>query len=359
MKGVYLTRRPFSGSRYKYEQMFRRVCNLDTVFSDNVKPRDLRKYDFAIVEGDRCTDFRKAVSANLPYLLIQQDTWSIRAGLERYDAEQQMVEGAACILFTAEKHAEWMAKRYKMPKHRTVHLRPLLSDLDFKPLRKLKGRNIAYAGGIVPIENANGRYGYRAYHPIFKTLIDAGWSVHIYPAWGGADRGGTFADIGCVIHDEVPQADIYRELSQYQLVFQGYAETGPQEYIKGCMPNKLWEGLAAGVPILGYNTGAGGMLYTTGGWGTYARTLDKIPVAAERALEIKITQTMRKAQVIDKDIDTFRELIGIMELADGKRELRLGVDVVHGGLKYPKGSRISRSLALKFRDAGLIAGRNL
>lgn len=358
MKGVYLTRRPFSGSRYKYEQMFRRVCDLDTVFSDNVKPRDLRKYDFAIVEGDRCTDFRKAVSANLPYLLIQQDTWSIRAGLQRDDTEQQMVEGASCILFTAEKHAEWMRKRYKMPKYRTVHLRPLASDLDFKKLPKLDGKNIAYAGGIVPIASANGKYGYRAYHPIFQVLIDAGWNVHIYPAWGGADRGGTYAAMGCIVHGEVPQADIYRELSQYQLVFQGYADTGPQEYIKGCMPNKLWEGLAAGVPILGYNTGSGRDVYV-GKWGTWAMGLDKLPAAADRAAKMKITPAMRKAEVIDNDIDVFRELIGIMETADSSRELRLGKDVQWGALFYPKGSTVTRSVAIKMRDAGLIAGHNL
>lgn len=359
MRIAHVTRRPRSGSRYKYEMMFRRVHDLDVVESGS----KLTGYDVAIVEGDKCRDYQQAIRAGIPYVLIQHDTASIRFDVAEDQTERQMVENAACVLFTSETHAAWMEERYTLPPWRIVHLRPFAADLDFEPLAKVE-RSVVYAGGIVPLANRDKGFGYRAYHPIFARLIDAGWQVHIYPAWNGADTDGSFHALGCVVHDEVPQRALYRELSQYTVGFQGYAETGPQCYVKGCRPNKLWEYLAAGIPTVGYNTGDGAKVYA-GRWGTVAKTLDSLPAAAARAARIDVTP-YRASEVIDGDIDVFRELIDMAAAAEKPRIVPEVVKLsrhlkpfTFDGRTYSPGDRVAYTVALAMRDAGCIVGRGL
>lgn len=356
MRGIYLSRKPIAGSRYKYLQMFSRVCDVSVSF--RVSRERFLRYGFAIVKGDKCSDYKHALKARIPYILLQHDTWTIRAGQESAD-ERAMIEGAASILFTSEEHVRWMSERYSLPEYRVVHLRPLAADLDFEPLPKLEGKHIVYAGGIATESMKDGMYGYRAYHDIFRTLIDAGWTVHVYPAWNTTDRTEGYEAIGCVVHEPVAQNALYRELSQYTVGFQGYAETGPQCYVKGCRPNKLWEYLAAGIPTVGYNTGDGAAIYA-GKWGTVARTLKSLPGAAERASKMEIPDELRRAEIIDNDLASFRDLVDIaLSKCAPKGSVRLARAVEYDGVRYPARSSIPRSLAYAMRDAGVIKGVGL
>jgi hypothetical protein len=338
------------GSRYKFIEMFGRVCDLDVVES---LPHDGGDYDFAIVRGDKSTDYRRALAANLPYILIEHDVWSVRAGLPSDPQEREMIEKASSVLFTSKHHVD-LAQRYSVPPSEYVYLRPLRKDLEFTPLPKLSGRNIVYAGGIVGNDGSE-MFGYRKYAvEIFPALIKAGWTVHVYPAWNGANRAKDYRAIGCVIHDPVPQADLYREMSQYQAAFQGYAEEGCQQYVASCRPNKLWEGLGAGIPILGYNPGTGAHIYS-GKWGVVARSLADIPAVSERVLALRITNGMRFAEVIDHDIPAFERLVShVPERVRPIRKRRLGVSVTFGDTTYRKGSYVPQDVAVAMYEAGLL-----
>lgn len=314
MRVAYLTREPFNGSRYKYRQMFSRVHDIETLFEPTVK--ELAPFDALIVEGDRCRDYAKAIKAQKPYLLIQQDTWTIRAGTE-CGKEREMIENAAAILFTSDPHAEWMSHKYTMPPYRVVHLRPFLADIDFEPLPKKPG-TVVYAGGITSDESKDGIYGYRSYHSIFRRIISAGYEMHVYPAWSGWRYVDEYVALGCITHEQVPERDLYRELSQYAVSLQGYAKhgtPGARAYIKGCRPNKLWLSLGAGIPTVGYNTGSGSKIYD-GRWGLVAPSLAKLPATIKRASKLRIPDPLRRSEVMDADECVFRELLDITFAAD-------------------------------------------
>jgi len=220
-----------------------------------------------------------------------------------------MVENAACIIFTSEAHREWLAERYTLPPSEVVHLRPLAHQLDFKPLPKLAGQNIVYPGGLTPHKQRDGLYGYRAYHDTFRRLQECGWTVHVYPAYGDP-LVGDFSQMGCVMHRPVPQESLYRELSQYQAGLHGYALTGPQAYVKTCMPNKTWEYLAAGIPTFGFNCGDSGAVFD-GRWGHIAKSHRAFASTTKRVLAMEVDDSLRRAEVMDSDAGAFDRLCRI------------------------------------------------
>jgi len=359
VKAAYLVTPPMQGSRYKFIEMFSRLCQLDVV------PKLTANYDFAIVRGDKSRDYQKAMQLGLPYILIEHDVWSVRAGVETDKHEREMIENAACVLFTSAHHAD-LAAKYTIPPSEYIHLRPLAKDLDFEPLPKLPGRNLVYAGGIMGSENED-IFGYRKYAvSVFPALMAAGWTIHVYPAWNALNRTKEYEAIGCIMHEPVPQKDLYRELSQYQAGFQGYAECGPQEYVKSCRPNKLWEYLGAGIPTLGYNTGSGAHIYE-GKWGYVAETWADIPAVSERVLNMTISDDLRRSEVIDNDIDAFARLVDIASVASAnaiRPELHYPVSLatritLEDGTVFPKGFTIGRDMARMLKEQGHLTDRRI
>lgn len=305
MRIGYITSNRRVGSRYKYVEMFSRVADVDTSIETKNHPGD---YDAILVTGDKHTHHRIAMAAGIPYILIENDVASLRRGGGPDDAEREMVENAAALLLTSEGHHEYLARHYRLPDvTEIVHLRPLLKDLCFDPLPK-RPRTVVYAGGIV--HRVSSRIGYRTYNvDLFPAIARAGWEIHVYPSWRDPARIRAYEDIGCIIHDHVPQAALYRELSQYAVGFQGYSVRGPQSYVSQCMPNKTWEyGIGAGIPTLGFNTGRSGAYYD-GRWGLVAPSLEAFGETLDKLKGWEITEELRRSEVMDQDLPAFERLV--------------------------------------------------
>lgn len=295
------TSRTRTGSRYKFLEMFGRVCNL----TEGPGPPAM------IVFGDNRPTYRQYLRRGVPYVLVENDIGTLRERKGPTRTEREMIENAASMLLTSEGHLAYLEQHYRLPPHEIVHLRPLAECLDFDPPEKLP-RTVVYSGGVV--SGIVGKFAYRTYAlEIFPAIIAAGWTVHIYSPSLCGERVRAYRDIGCELHEFVPQGELYRELARYAVGFQGYSEHAPQDYVRTCRPNKLWEYLAAGIPTLGYNTGDGGSIYH-GRWGLVADTLADIPATLARLEAWPIPDTLRREQVMDNDLDKFARLVGYLEL---------------------------------------------
>jgi hypothetical protein len=302
-RGLFLVRNNGEvGSRYKYRVMFQRVAELRIV-SRNWAPQAIWRSPYAVVFGDRSAEYRQALAGRAPYILIENDVATARG--KEFPQEREMIENAQAVLFNSEYTRDYCEERYRVRHSEVAYLRPLARDLEFEPMPKLEGRNIVYAGGILPMSFRDTEYGYRSYHQIFASLMEVGWTVHVYPSAATAGNGPEYERIGCVVHEPVPANDLYRELSQYQAGLQAYAYSGPQEYLMHCKPNKTWEYLAAGIPTLGINSGAAGEVYD-GRWG-YVDTGD-LAETSRKVLQLEIPDDLRREQVIDHDRPVFERL---------------------------------------------------
>jgi hypothetical protein len=349
----YINRRQVQGSRHKYQEMFGRVCDLQLQrqFSSDC--------ELAIMFCIDASIYRQCVANSIPYILVATDSDGMK-WKKCMEFEKEVVLNAAAVLTNTQEILDFFHEEYGLEGGHTVHLRPLKKDLDFTPLEKLKGKNIVYSGGIVLKDNP---YDYRNYTEIFGLLRDAGWTVHIYPAWGNTNGLDEYERLGCVLHHPVKQGSLYRELSQYQAGFQGYGFGKLQKYVEIARPNKLWEYLGAGIPTLGYNTGAGGEIYN-GKWGLVAATPSDIKKITPKVLKMKIDEEMRMEQTMDKELYVFYELLDEAAKNIEKKlaayvkpmryPIRLGKDVNYNGHIYMKDEMINRELAIGMRSLGLL-----
>lgn len=319
-KIVYFTTVWTAGTAYKDYHLMKENFG-GTIVEDNKKILIETKPDIVFCFGDARKAYRKPLECKLPYVLIEQDIYSMRCGLteltEKHDREK--IENASAVIFTSREHAEYyerMKRKYgwKIPYYDVIYTRPLKKDLDFVPRKKMDGLNLVYAGGIVPWwDKRKGFFGYRCYHEIFKRFIKAGWGVHIY----SQSRLGNlreYRDIGCITHEKLPYGKLLREMSQYTAGLHSYNKIDTlklsYEYTQACRPNKIWDYLAAGIPTIGYQGGRGMKIYK-GKWGIIIddieiKTLEELPKRLEK---IKISNQMRYGNVIDRDIGKFRRAI--------------------------------------------------
>lgn len=301
MRGAYVLKQPVQGSRHKFVEMIGRACSLELVPSLPA----VKAHDFAVMLGVQKAEYAACVKSGLPYIFIANDVIGMRFP-DRKSLEREVVLGAASVLANTPDTLAWLREEYGLRGGEVVYLRPLACDLDFEPLPKLPGRNLVYAGGVVADDP---RYDYRDYRRVFSTLMECGWTVHVYPAWGYRRGLDHYAQIGCILHESRQQGpELYRHLSQYQAGFQGYATGKQQHYIEAARPNKLWDYLASGIPTLGLNPGRGGAIYD-GKWGHVAQAVEDIPAVSESVLAMRIPEDVRRREVIDGDLPTFRRLL--------------------------------------------------
>ena len=116
-------------------------------------------------------------------------------------------------------------------------------------------QTLVYEGGVNPIgdteeiRNMNIIFKYRDLFPIFKQLIEQGNEVHAYP--GNSDAYMTGQHTGVILHPPTKFNVLLQELTLFKynlLTFNN--EDRKQDQVNYTTPNKLWDGLAAGLPAI-------------------------------------------------------------------------------------------------------------
>ncbi len=295
------------GARYKISTLIQDILGKETIHKEMPQGRK----NLYVLQGDTCKFWEKAVQRKTPYILIESDvrSWA-RGGPESIPWEIDMIENARGVIFSSVHHLNYCLRSgYKVPPSIIINNKPLIRDIKNIRVKKPgKGNRLVYTGGVVELKFRKSQYGYRSYHEIFQKLGEKGWEVHIYNPLGERCLGG-YEQIGCKIHEAVPQSEIYKELAKYDAGFQGYnyheVDLAAVDYVKHCLPNKIWEYLGAGIPTLGYQTGKGGKIYHKK-WGIVMKRI----VGPEKVKFPIITEKIRGAEVIDHNK---RRLEGFLE----------------------------------------------
>ena len=125
----------------------------------------------------------------------------------------------------------------------------LEADIPAEPMAKHDdGVHIVYEGSIGT--------GHRDYRELFSRLATAGLHVHIYPNRHNTDYEKLCADPPCLhYHQPISPQAIIGEMSQYDygiVPFNITPENKP--FLDTCIANKLFEYLAAGLPVISCDT---------------------------------------------------------------------------------------------------------
>lgn len=154
---------------------------------------------------------------------------------------------------------------------------PRLSDTD-------EEFHIVYQGGL-------GRPGHRDVADIFKEIANHKIHVHIYSAFDAPEYARLAeASLYLHYHDPVPPSKLIKQMSQYDAgIIPWNLEKGNKEFLDTCIANKLFEYLAAGLPVISCRTAALDWIIVNQGLGMIYDTVNDIVNGIEELKQLDVS----------------------------------------------------------------------
>jgi hypothetical protein len=284
---LYQSRIPLIAHEYKIYNLSMDKIDMTTSI------QELNTYDIVLIGLYRNQDIILSIDSQVKIILVVDDIWSIRNRGKLSLKDRCCIDKAKAFIYLSQYFITHIPSRGKP--RMVLPLKPNEHDLHFIPLPKIP-HSIVYSGKYLKSkwEDRKSRGGYRAYHEIFSKLIGMNWNVYIVT---NTEDMKEYEDIGCNVIRNIPQNQIYKYLSQFELGFHGFNYNGIPElsksYINQCTPNKTWEYLASGIPTLSYNAGLSSLILDKK-WGYAVNSLSeidsldwsKLPLDYYRGMEI-------------------------------------------------------------------------
>ena len=162
------------------------------------------------------------------------------------DLERRAIEGSDALVTVSNELLEEIRARYKVPGPVLVFPNYALQR-DLPPAssehRISDPPRLVYQGTL----SVNG--GHYDLREIFAELVTEGLSLDVYP---NRDVPEYRELSGLTLHDPLPPAEMLRELPSYDFGWCGFNETLNRAHLDTALPNKLYEYLACGLPVLAF-----------------------------------------------------------------------------------------------------------
>jgi glycosyltransferase involved in cell wall biosynthesis len=206
-------------------------------------------------EPDWMVLIAKAVFPNVPVVYDCHDLQSQRTGRASQD-EMAAMAIADGYIFPSKGYLEGTIEFHKLPDHKpTAVVYSMCSANDMVDPEHLPPRvnGIVYAGGLVaPVEQLTyigGFPDHRNYIKFCKAIYDLDIPLHLYGVKPQFMQ--EYLRTGSVCHPHVSPSALSRSLARYDWGYCGAPALDNNQWNRA-MPNKLFEYLAAGLPILVY-----------------------------------------------------------------------------------------------------------
>ena len=170
--------------------------------------------------------------------------------------EKIALEQSDGVIFVGKRVEDYTRQIYKIEEP-TVVCHSYVAQVYFQKKKKQikEGIHIVYEGGIPLCPEAFSLS--KNLWPVFRKIADQGIHIHIYPTKDIEEDYMKHSFIH--IHNNLPYRELLKELSQYHYGFVGFNFDLPErrkKFLNAAMPNKLFDYIAAKIPIIVYNAQA-------------------------------------------------------------------------------------------------------
>jgi glycosyltransferase involved in cell wall biosynthesis len=160
--------------------------------------------------------------------------------------ERRAVEESAALVTVSPELADALAARYRLPRRLVVYANYALArDLPaaLAPARPRRSGppRIVYQGTL----SING--GHYDLRGLFAAIAGQGVSLDVYPARAAPEYHSI---PGIRVHETLPAAELLRELPHYDYGWAGFNSTLNGPHLDTALPNKLYEYLGCGLPVI-------------------------------------------------------------------------------------------------------------
>lgn len=220
---------------------------------------------------------RDIACPSVPIIFDIHDLDSMREDGSVDPTEGPAIFAADGFIFPSKSYKSGIGSKYvigDMPQ-RVIYSMCLRQDIVTKPLPRVNG--LVYEGAIVaPLKHFNpqtpGYKQYRDYIGLSLELTENKIPFHIYGV--RKDFQQPYLDAGAVAHEMHRFPDMMQQLSRYDWGLCGHIDDHPQW--QKAMPNKLFEYIAAGIPVISINAGEVSELIMENRFGFIAENIDDL-----------------------------------------------------------------------------------
>jgi hypothetical protein len=190
--------------------------------------------------------------------------------------EQLAVEECTALVTVSHELLEEIRARYNPPAPTLAFPNyALRSDLpvDLPPAERRNGHppRLVYQGSL----STNG--GHYDLREIFRTIVDEGLSLDVYPSRrvpAYAELAAELSDMR--VHATLPPARLLAALPEYDFGWAGFNSALNRVHLDTCLPNKAYEYVGCGLPVLTLEHRALSRLLRHGHLGLSLTTLDDL-----------------------------------------------------------------------------------
>lgn len=164
--------------------------------------------------------------------------------------ERQAIEGSDAVVAVSDELLGEMERRYRVPEARAVFANYALRE-QLPRLLPLRERRAAWPPRIVYQGTLSMNGGHYDLREIFLALVDQGVTLDAYPSRDvPAYRDLARIAPGLSVHETLPSRELLRLLPEYDFGWAGFNDALNRPHIDTALPNKLFEYLACGLPVL-------------------------------------------------------------------------------------------------------------
>lgn len=274
--------------------------------------------DFDVIhvhnEPDWLVSAAKAAKPDTPVVYDCHDLDSQRDGEEANPDEIEAMKIADAYIFPSQSYYEGAIRYHSLPTRKPKAVVYSMCNQDMMSIGPLpRVRGIAYEGGIAaPVEGYNyTRYPlYRDHRALVEEMYYANIPIALY---GVSDIFmSQYRTIGAMCFPPMPYVQMIRELSRWDWGFVGCADRC--RTMEGSMPNKLFEYVAAGIPVIACNSPEAQKYVIDNGLGVSVDSISDIPGVYDSHEEWREKVKEKREQfIMEREIDKVERIYrGVM-----------------------------------------------
>jgi glycosyltransferase involved in cell wall biosynthesis len=276
-------------------------------------------------EPDWPVDVIKDACPNAQLWYDIHDMFSMRSGIID-ETEKSAQDLADAIIVPSRRYQEVLFERGYVGKP-VIEMLSCVPSFLFPQIRRTpKRRGIVYEGGLKGKKLTQSiQFEFRSWAEVFRKWAEMDVEVWAYPA-DTSENFDEYRKSGVIMMNPLPYPELLMNLTAHEAGLVG--SPYPDPAFDGALPNKMFEYIAAGIPVICLNAPTAADFVLATGTGYVAEKVEDIPMILEKIREEKPYDhiwDIRKNWAMERQVEKLEGIYHKMVEATHEQQFMMGL----------------------------------